>query len=272
MALRDYLGKYGYGGGAVGTSPQNYLGLRGAQRFGGFLQGEMQGGYLSGASVNPAIRSLVEGSAANERQRQLNLGRGLATAGVNPAMAEQMQVQGEADFQAGLTGQIAGFEEQLQQRRFGAGENLVAIQNQEEAELTARAESLRRYEIQQAQAAKASRWNKIMGIAGLGLSAIGGPIGGAMAGGLKSAFGGGGGAQPGMPIGAMPGMFGPGSPQMPWQSQSQAAAFPGSQGAWFNQPAPMMGPTAPMPAALGYNPIPQQNQMGPFAPQGYPWS
>lgn len=241
MALRDYLGKYGYGGGAVGTSPQNYLGLRGAQRFGGFLQGEMQGGYLSGASVNPAIRSLVEGSAANERQRQLGLGRGLASAGVNPAMAEQMQVQGEADFQAGLTGQIAGFEEQLQQRRFGAGENLVAIQNQEEAELSARAESLRRFEIQQAQAAKASKWNKIMGVAGLGLSAIGGPIGGAIGGGLSNVFGGGG-AQPGMPLGPMPGMFGQGSPQMPWQSQSQAAAFPGSQGAWFNQSAQVSTP------------------------------
>lgn len=272
MALGEYLSKYGYGGGAVGTSPSEYLGLRGAQRYGGFLQGEMQAGYLSGASVNPAIRSLVEGGAAGERERRTQLQQGLAAQGVNPVMAAQMGVQGEADYSAGLTSQIAGFEDQLQQRRYGAGENLVGIQNQEEAELTNRAESLRRYEEQQAAARKASKWNKIMGIAGLGVSIFGGPIGGAIMGGLKNAF-----ApkpEPGMALGDMGTMFDYNNPaNMEMTTRMNQDAF-NSQGAWFNSPqTPQWG------VGQGQSQVPAYQSYGGGAPSmgpmqlggGMPW-
>lgn len=107
----------------------------------GFLMDQTgPGGMLSESSMNPYTRQLAEGSAYAERERQSDMGYGLASAGVNPLMAQRVIGEGNQYATEQLGTQFAGFQQDLQQRQFDAGAGLTNLGNALNSEMTARRE------------------------------------------------------------------------------------------------------------------------------------
>lgn len=189
MSLESYLSGQGYNGqfpGVGGPGRRSwYTDLYGDQRYAGFLEDQMRaGGYLSEASVNPFISQLVEGNVGAWRNQQQQQGGQLAAAGMNPAVAARYLGEQESGYKENIAAATAGFQGDLQKRRYDAGESFVEFQSALEGELTARAENARRYRKALRDADKDRTWNRAIGLGGLALgaySAFSGPAAGAAA-------------------------------------------------------------------------------------------
>jgi len=192
----------------MGLAPDPWLDLRATERTADFLLEQYgPGGFLSPTSINPEARVMTQTLADTDAFRQQQLSRGLAAGGVNPAMAETIMSESQNNALQALGLGIGGLEGQLQQRRYGAGEQLLNVAQAEEAEVSAREEERRRYEQAQHDAKRAQMMNTVMGLAGLGIGAYG-------------AFSGG----PGAPTGAPTGV--PGVPAAPSGWAGGGGGFP----------------------------------------------
>ena len=229
-----YGGKKYKASGPFGQGPmeeagykKGFTGLHAGRRALGFMQ-EMSapGGYLSDDAANPLISQIQAAGAAGERERQSQMGYGLASSGVNPGMAQRIISEGEGQYMERLGGQLAGAQEQIAQRQYGAGEQLLNLMQSEEAEIKTRAEDQRRYREARRDQSKAQMMELGLGMAGLGLSAFGGPMGAGAFYGLTQ-----GGGDPTQMAGSP---WGGG--QMPWQGpmQSQASQY-GPYAGGYNQ-------------------------------------
>lgn len=264
MALSDFLDTLGYeaGGGSIPSinrsKDADFFGLYGDERLAAFLRQQEQGGFLSPESVNPFIRQLVEGNVASEAFRQENLTRSLAEAGVSPALAQAIVSEDSYRTQAATSAAVAGFESERQAREFSAGEDLIGLSSQIESEVTARAENQRRYDEAVKEAKKNRLISTILGVAGLGVSALGpGFLGGLF--GIGAAANASGATDPATGLNpeelqSAYGGFAPGSvpPAGAYQSNLfQAGARPGTGGGFF--PSVSGSPTPPA-SGLGFFP------------------
>ncbi len=147
LGLSGLFGQGGFDGLQPSRDPSYYMDM--GQQFTSardFLMSQTgAGGMLSESSMNPYTRQLAEGSAFAERQRQSDMGYGLAAAGVNPLMAQRVIGEGDQRATEQLGTQFAGFEADLQQRQFGAGAGLVDLSNALNSEMTGRKEDQSRW-------------------------------------------------------------------------------------------------------------------------------
>jgi len=224
-------GYVGYGksqkhGGSWGQGGNNRMGygLHAGRRAMDFMQAQAgPGGYLADDAVNPLMAGITQAAIPVERQRREDLGYNLASSGVNPTMAGRIQSDQQNQFmeQIGLQQTMAG--EQIRQRQYGAGQELLNVLQGEEDTLKVRQEMRDQREEDRRHADRAARFNMYSGLAGLGLGMMGGPMG-IM--GMMGGMGGGGFGAP--PAAGTPGAGAMGSPPLPEWMYGQPQQYQGS--------------------------------------------